>query len=76
MNNGKVPDQSLKGTPVSSGISIGKVYLLERGKIHVSKHTIKDEHIDREVGRFKSAVKGAVDELDGIKRSIVDDEET
>jgi phosphoenolpyruvate-protein phosphotransferase (PTS system enzyme I) len=74
MNNNKPQDKTLKGTAVSSGISIGKVYLLERGKIHVSKHQVKEEHIDREINKLKSAIKRAVEELNEVKNSIVDDE--
>jgi phosphoenolpyruvate-protein phosphotransferase (PTS system enzyme I) len=74
MNNEKALDRTLKGTAVSSGISTGKVYLLERGKIHVSKYSIRDEQIEREIGRLKTAVKAAVDELNGVKQSITDDE--
>jgi phosphotransferase system enzyme I (PtsI) len=64
----------LHGTPVSSGIAIGRVYLLERDKIHVAKHQVRDEHVEREVVRFKAAVKTASDELSRIKESIPDDE--
>ncbi|HOV89313.1 MAG TPA: phosphoenolpyruvate--protein phosphotransferase [Syntrophorhabdaceae bacterium] len=64
----------LKGTGVSSGITTGNVYLLERGKIPVKKITIKDEQIEREVLRFKTAVKKAINELNSVKQSIPDDE--
>jgi phosphotransferase system enzyme I (PtsI) len=64
----------MKGTPVSSGIAIGKVYLLERGKIHVSKYSIKDEQVEKETARFKAAVKRSIEELNSIKESIPDDE--
>jgi phosphotransferase system enzyme I (PtsI) len=74
MNNEKLLNLSLKGTPVSSGISIGKVYLLERGKIHVAKYAVKDEQVDREIARLRTAVRKAVEELNGVKQSITDDE--
>ena len=74
MNQEEFLNQTLKGTPVSSGISIGKVYLLERGKIHVSKHVVKEEHVEKEVAKFKSATKRASDELNQVKESIADDE--
>ena len=74
MNQERFQNGRLKGTPVSSGISIGKVYLLERGKIHVSKYTIKDEQVEKETARFKAAVKRSIDELNSIKDSIPDDE--
>ncbi len=74
MNSGKPTSITLHGTPVSSGIAIGKVYLLERDKIHVAKRQVRDEHVEREVLRFKTAVKTASDELSRIKESIPDDE--
>jgi len=74
MNQEKFLNQTLKGTAVSSGISIGKVYLLERGKIHVSKYPVKEDQVDREVGRFRAAIRRAVDELNEVKQSIVDAE--
>ena len=63
MNNDKPAHHELHGTPVSSGIAIGKVYLLERGKVHVSKHQVKTEQVEKEIAKFKAAVKTAVDEL-------------
>jgi phosphotransferase system enzyme I (PtsI) len=74
MNQEKFPNQTFGGTAVSSGISIGKVYLLERGKIHVSKYPVKEDQVEREVGRFKTAIKRALDELNEVKQSIVDAE--
>ena len=74
MSHEKPASITLHGTPVSSGIAIGKVYLLEREKIHVAKRQVRDEHVEREVVRFKAAVKTASDELSRIKESIPDDE--
>ena len=50
------------------------MYLLERDKIHVAKRQVRAEQVEREVARFKAAVKSAVDELSRIKESIPDDE--
>ncbi len=74
MKHDKPTSITLHGTPVSSGIAIGRVYLLERDKIHVAKRQVRDEHVEREVIRFKAAVKTASDELSRIKESIPDDE--
>ena len=74
MSHDKPASITLHGTPVSSGIAIGRVYLLERDKIHVAKRQVRDEHVEREVVRFKAAVKTASDELRRIKESIPDDE--
>jgi len=64
----------LKGIGVSSGIAIGKVYLLERGKIPITKVSIKEELLDREITKFRHAVHAAIDELNNIKETIPDDD--
>ena len=64
----------LQGKGVSSGIAIGKVYLLERGRIHVEKYSIKEEQIEREISKFQNAIKSAVEELNSIKENILDDD--
>jgi phosphoenolpyruvate-protein phosphotransferase (PTS system enzyme I) len=74
MNSDELHERRLKGTAVSSGISIGKAYLLERGRIHISKHSVKEELVEKEIGKLKAAIKKAEDELSGIKESITDDE--
>jgi phosphotransferase system enzyme I (PtsI) len=74
MNQDKPAHAQLNGTAVSSGIAIGKVYLLERGKVHVAKHQIKEEQVEREVAKFRAAVKGAIEDLSHVKDSIPDDE--
>jgi phosphoenolpyruvate-protein phosphotransferase (PTS system enzyme I) len=74
MNQDNFANTVLKGKGVSSGIAIGKVFLLERGRIQVSKHSLKEEQIDREIAKFQQAMKRAIDELNVIKKSIPDDE--
>ena len=67
-------NKALHGLGVSSGIAIGKVYLLERGRIHVEKYSVKEDQIEREVVKFQNAIKIAVKELSGIKETIPDDD--
>lgn len=74
MKEGTFTSKVLKGIGVSSGIAYGNVYLLERGKIPVNKRNIKAEQTEKEVNRFKNAVKTAIGELNAIKQSIPDDE--
>lgn len=74
MNQDIFATRVLKGKGVSSGIAIGKVHLLERGSVQVSKHSLKEEQIDREIVKFQQAVKRAIEELNRIKLSIPDDE--
>jgi phosphotransferase system enzyme I (PtsI) len=67
-------NKSLQGLGVSSGIAIGRVYLLERGRIHVEKHSIKEEQVEREVAKLQHAIKNAVEQLNSIKETIPDDD--
>jgi phosphotransferase system enzyme I (PtsI) len=74
MNQDIFTNRLLKGKGVSSGIAIGKVHLLERGRVQVPKHALKEEQVDREIQRFQLALKRGIDELNRIKQSIPDDE--
>ncbi len=67
-------NKMLHGLGVSSGIAIGKVYLLERGRIHIEKYSIKEEQIEREISKFQNAIKSAVGELNSVKENIPDDD--
>jgi phosphoenolpyruvate-protein phosphotransferase (PTS system enzyme I) len=74
MNQESLDNRAMKGLGVSSGIAIGKVYLLERGKVHVPKRLIKEDHLEKEIARFGAAIESAKDELSKIKQTILDDE--
>ena len=74
MNEEVFVNKVLRGVGVSSGITTGRVYLLERGRIPITKRSVKEEHVDKEILRFKHAIKSAIEELDSIKEAITDDE--
>ena len=67
-------NKQLKGIGVSSGITSGKVYLLDRETIAIPKHYVKDSHIEREVNRFGNAVQKSIAELKNIQDTIPDDD--
>ena len=67
-------NKTLEGIGVSSGITIGRVRLLERGKVSISKRSITHRQVEREIGRLKGAIQGAIDELNNIKETIPDDD--
>jgi phosphoenolpyruvate-protein phosphotransferase (PTS system enzyme I) len=67
-------NKMLKGLGVSSGIAIGKVHLLERGRIHVEKYSVKEEQTDKEIYKFQKALQSAVEDLSSIKENIPDDD--
>jgi phosphoenolpyruvate-protein phosphotransferase (PTS system enzyme I) len=64
----------LKGSGVSSGITSGRVYLLERGRVAIAKRRIKEDNFDREILKFRHAINDAVEELNKIKGAVADDE--
>lgn len=64
----------LSGIGVSTGITTGRVYLLERGRIPINKLSVREEHVEREVHKFRNAIHTAIDELNNIKETIPDDE--
>jgi phosphoenolpyruvate-protein phosphotransferase (PTS system enzyme I) len=64
----------LKGAGVSSGITAGRVRLLERGKIPVAKKRVREDHLEKEIQRFRTAVRDGIDQLNGVRETIADDE--
>ena len=50
---------NLTGIGVSSGIAIGKVYLLDRVKVTYTPRYIRDEKVENEVARFKDAIEAS-----------------
>jgi phosphotransferase system enzyme I (PtsI) len=67
-------NQTLKGIGVSSGITMGRVRLIDRDKVAITKRSISPRQVEGEVGRIKNAVQGAIDQLSHIKDSIPDDD--
>ncbi len=55
------------GIPVSSGIAIGKAYLLDRSKVCVIKRQIPDDEIEREIERLRDAIQLSKNQLQDIK---------
>ncbi|GAH89848.1 unnamed protein product, partial [marine sediment metagenome] len=48
-----------KGIAASPGITIGKVYILEKENFCILEYKIKKEEVEKEIERFKVAVKEA-----------------
>lgn len=61
----------MKGIGVSSGIVIGTVYLLERGRVEPAQFCYLDPaETESEIERFKAALKASRDQLARIKRKM------
>ncbi len=67
-------NRTLKGMGVSSGISIGRVRLIDRGKIAIPKRSITERHVEREIVRIRAAIEEAIDQLGHIRDSIPDED--
>ncbi|MCG8421796.1 MAG: phosphoenolpyruvate--protein phosphotransferase [Proteobacteria bacterium] len=59
-----------QGTPASSGIGIGRAYLVDRRRIKVPKRRIRFDQVEDEVERFQVALKGSDRQLERIKQKL------
>ena len=60
----------LHGTGVSSGIAIGKAYVLHRERPEVPEYVLPTHLIEEEVQRFNSAIEAARTQLERIRNHI------
>jgi len=60
----------LQGIAVSPGVVIGKAYVVDRSRIHVSKSTLTEDEVKSEIARFKRAVASSKDQLADIRRKL------
>lgn len=59
----------LKGTPVSSGIAIGRAHLISFEEVPIPTYEIADNDVDNEVARFNRALNFVIDELESVKEN-------
>jgi phosphotransferase system enzyme I (PtsI) len=67
MNSGML---SLHGTGVSSGIAIGKAYVLHRDRPEVPEYVLPPHLVEDEIKRFKAAIDAARTQLERIRHHI------
>ena len=60
----------VSGIPVSSGVAIGKAYILAHALNEVEPYTIADKNISNEIKRFNQAIKQLKSELLGLKKEL------
>ena len=65
--------ETIKGIPVSPGISIAKVVVLRSDNLRIHRRYIGKEEIESEVRRFERAVRKETRELDSQIKSMGDD---
>ncbi|MBN2372746.1 phosphoenolpyruvate--protein phosphotransferase [bacterium] len=63
--------RTLKGIQVSSGIGIGRAFLIDRRKIKVEKYSVDVRDIQREIERFHKALDLSKKQLLEIKEKLV-----
>lgn len=61
---------ALHGKGVSSGIAIGRAYVLKRERVKVPEYVVPTHGIDQEIQRFLAAIEGARKELSEIRDHI------
>ncbi len=61
----------IKGIAASSGIAIGRAYVLEDDDVVVEKHDVPRDRIKFEVKRFKDAVKMTHADLDAAEQKVL-----
>jgi phosphotransferase system enzyme I (PtsI) len=60
----------VSGIPVSSGVAIGKAYILAHALNEVEPYTISETNITNEIKRFNQAIKQLKHELLGLKKEL------
>ncbi|MDH5457539.1 MAG: phosphoenolpyruvate--protein phosphotransferase, partial [Nitrospinota bacterium] len=56
------------GIAVSSGVAIGKAYLLDRSKVCVIKRSLPGKEIEKEVKRLREAIEMSKSQMKDIKQ--------
>ncbi|HLB25500.1 MAG TPA: phosphoenolpyruvate--protein phosphotransferase [Nitrospirota bacterium] len=62
--------KTYQGIGASMGVAIGKVYLVDRNRISVSRHTVSEDEVAGEIARFKRAVATSKDQLEDIRKKL------
>ena len=63
--------RKLKGIAVSSGIIIGKSHLIDRSRVKILyQYLISDQQVNKEVERFKDALKAAKAQISHLKNRM------
>lgn len=62
----------LKGIPVSGGIAIGNVHLVERHPMELEPYRLADDLVEQEVERFLRAVQMTADEVSALRKRVAE----
>lgn len=69
-----MPEASCRfqGIPVSGGIAIGTVHLIERHPMELEPYRLTQEQVDGEVERFLRAVEMTADEISALRKRVAE----
>ncbi|MEC9232297.1 MAG: phosphoenolpyruvate--protein phosphotransferase [Planctomycetota bacterium] len=59
--------ETIQGIPVSSGIAIGRAFVLDAVERYVPERKIAPDQVDHEIDRLWTAINGALDELTELR---------
>ncbi len=59
-----------RGIPVSLGIAMGPVFLMEAEGVRIPEHYITDDRVEEEVSRLKGAMEKALKELEDLSGQL------
>ncbi len=59
-----------RGTPASSGIGIGRAYLVDRRRLKIPKRQVSEEQVEDEVVRLHAALEASDRQLDRIRQKL------
>lgn len=62
---------TLKGIGVSSGVSIGRAHVIERGRVEVEERPIKPAQVEKEINRLKKAVDQSKSQLLRVREKFL-----
>lgn len=67
--------KTLKGVSVSKGLAIGRVRVIEKAQLKISRSRIEDQEIDNELNRFSKSVDFVIDEIEQLASEVSHSEE-
>jgi len=65
----------LQGVSVSKGLAIGKVKIIEKAQLKISRAKIEDHEIDTELNRFSQSVDFVIEEIEQLVMEVSHSEE-
>ncbi|MEE8218485.1 MAG: phosphoenolpyruvate--protein phosphotransferase, partial [Vicinamibacteria bacterium] len=61
---------TLRGTPVSPGIAVGRALVVERDAVPVFRLSVPEEELGQELARLEAAIEGSREQLRSVKERL------